>query len=148
MSDGVTTYEEELRTRGKLVYRNCGYSMLPLIRQDRDLIVIEPRPDGRCRKYDAVLYKHNEQYVLHRILKVLDHGYVICGDHNWKKDPIIYDEEVLGVLHSVVRDGIEIPADSVRYRIYVHLWCDFFPILAFLLRSFGMFRQIKRKLTG
>ena len=148
MSDRVTTYEEELRTQGKLVYRNHGSSMLPLIRQDRDLIIIQPRPAGRCRKYDAVLYKHNERYILHRILKVLDRGYEICGDHNWKKDPVIYDEEIIGILTAVVRDGKEVRADSFRYRIYAHLWCDFFPVRVLALRSAGVLRKIKRKLTG
>ena len=148
MSDRVTTYEEELKIQGKLVYHNHGCSMLPLIREDRDLIIIEPRPEDRCRKYDVVLYKRNDRYILHRILKVLEQGYVLCGDHNWKKDPIVYDEAILGVLTAVVRNGKEIRMDSFPYRIYVHLWSDLFPLRALVLRSAWMLRKIKRKLTG
>lgn len=148
MSEPVTSFEEELKNQGKLIWRNRGYSMLPLIRQDRDLILIEPSPASRCRKYDAVLYKRNDQYILHRILKVLDRGYVVCGDHNWKKDPVVFDEEILGVMTAVIRDGKELRADSLPYRCYVHLWCDCFPLRAVALWSGDKVRRIRKKLTG
>ena len=60
--------------------------MMPLIKQDRDLLIIEP-VHGRLKKYDVPLYKRdNGQYVLHRILKVREQGYVICGDNRWAKE--------------------------------------------------------------
>lgn len=148
MSEPVTSFEEELAVHGTLVYRNRGVSMMPMLRQDRDLMVIEARPVGRCRKYDVVLYKRNDQYILHRILKVLPEGYVICGDHNWQKDPVVKEEQILGRLASFVRDGREISVDSLPYRCYVHLWCDMFPIRALLLRTRAKMGQIKRRVTG
>lgn len=148
MSEPAISFEEELRRNGKLVYRNRGFSMMPMLRQDRDLMVIVPCPQGRCRKYDVVLYKRNGQYILHRILKVLPEGYVICGDHNWKKDPVVYDEQILGILVSFVRDGKEIPVDNVLYQCYVHLWCDVFPLRATALRVRAKLGRIKRRITG
>lgn len=53
---GSSTFEEEIQRTGRLVYTNVGCSMMPLIRQHRDLVVIE-KPQGRCRKYDVPLYK-------------------------------------------------------------------------------------------
>ena len=54
---------------------------MPLLREDRDVMIIE-RVTGRLKKYDVPLYKRpNGQYVLHRILKVRENDYVICGDH-------------------------------------------------------------------
>lgn len=35
------TFEEVLERDGKLVYTNKGVSMMPLLRQDQDLLVIE-----------------------------------------------------------------------------------------------------------
>ena len=66
----MSSFEEELDRRGVLVFTNKGRSMLPLLREDRDLMVIEKKGPERCKKYDAVLFKRGEKYVLHRILKV------------------------------------------------------------------------------
>ena len=52
--NNISTYEEELERHGKLVYPNVGFSMMPLLRQHRDLMVISRRPEGRLKKYDAV----------------------------------------------------------------------------------------------
>ena len=42
MSDNrKVTYEEVLDKHGKLVYRNVGTSMMPLLRQNRDLMIID-----------------------------------------------------------------------------------------------------------
>ena len=63
----TSTFEEELERNGILIYTNRGDSMMPLLRENRDLIHIR-RVNGRCRKYDVPLYKRDSgQYVLHRI---------------------------------------------------------------------------------
>ncbi len=138
-----STFEEEIQKHGKLVYTNVGDSMLPLIRQGRDVLVIS-KAEGRLKKYDVPLYRRDSgQYVLHRILKVRENDYVICGDNRWNKEFGITDRHIIGVLTSVIRNGKEISTDNKKYRIYVHLWCDFFCIRAFILRANHF---IKRKI--
>lgn len=128
-----STFEEEIRRKGKLVYTNVGDSMLPLIRQGRDLLIISA-VNGRLKKYDVPLYKRDSgQYVLHRILKVRADDYVICGDNRWQREYGITDRHIIGVLTGIVRDGKEISVTDKRYRLYVHLWCDFFYVRAFIL---------------
>jgi hypothetical protein len=126
-------FEEELQRHGVLVYKNVGYSMMPLIRQQRDLVEIVKKQPGRCRKYDVVLYRRNGKYILHRILKVLPDSYVIAGDHNYVLEHGVKDDQIIGVLKAVVRDGRRITSDDRRYRLYVHLWCDLYPIRAVIL---------------
>lgn len=139
------TFEEEIRQNGYLVYTNVGVSMMPLLRQNRDLMVIE-KQEGRCARYDAVLYKRkNGQYVLHRILKVRKEDYVICGDNCWRREYGITDEQILGVLTAVVRDGKKMPVTDRNYQRYVHLWCDFYYIRAVIFFMRDMLRAIKRK---
>ena len=129
-----TTFEDELIRKGRLVYTNVGDSMMPLIRQGKDLLVISPKPEGRLKKYDVPLYKRDSgQYVLHRILKVRKNDYVICGDNRWQREYGITDRHIIGVLTSIVRDGREIKITEWKYRVYVHLWCDFFWIRAVIL---------------
>ena len=146
MSESISSFENELMRYGKLVYRSRGQSMMPMLHEDRDLIIVAPRPDGRCRKYDVVLYKRQDQYILHRIMKVLPGGYETCGDHNWRKDAFVKEEQVLGVLTSFVHDGKEISSDSFLYRCYIHLWCDLFPVRVLLLKGKERLRKIKEKL--
>ena len=117
------TFEGLLKEKGYLIYTCSGFSMLPLLRQRRDIIEIRPKPAARCRKHDVVLYKRGEQYILHRVLKVLPEGYLIAGDHNTFVERDVTDEMILGVMVRVIRDGKSIRPTDWRYRLYVLLWC-------------------------
>lgn len=140
-----SSFEEILARDGKLVYSNVGDSMLPLIRQGRDLLMIVP-PAGRLKKYDIPLYKRDSgQYVLHRILAVRDKDYVICGDNRWSREYGITDSHIIGVLTAIIRDGKEIPMSDWRLRFYAHLWCDLFPLRAFILRGLHVLKRLRRR---
>lgn len=129
-----STFEQEIQKSGKLIYTNVGNSMMPFIRQGRDILIIS-KVNGRLKRYDVPLYKRDSgQYVLHRILKVRKDDYIICGDNHYVKEYGITDKNIIGVLTAVIRNGKEIPVTDCKYRIYVHLWCDFFPIRAGIIR--------------
>ena len=66
------TFEQILERDGKLVYKTRGISMLPLLRQDRDLVVIEKKNNEPLKRFDVALYKRGEKYVLHRVINVKD----------------------------------------------------------------------------
>ena len=141
-----SSFEEQLRKNGKLIYTNRGNSMMPLIKEGRDLLIIEP-VYGRLKKYDVPLYRRDSgQYVLHRILKVRAHDYVICGDNRYTKETGITDRHILGVLTGMIRNGKTVSVTDRKYRLYVHLWCDCFPVRALILRTRGLLlRLCKRK---
>lgn len=127
------TFEEQLEKDGVLIYTNVGDSMMPLLRQHKDIIIIK-KTTGRLKKYDVPLYKRpSGQYVLHRILKVRKNDYVICGDNRWKLEYGITDQNIIGVLTGFIRDGKEISVTDKKYLFYVHIWCDFYIIRAFIL---------------
>ena len=140
----MSSFEEILARDGRLVYTNVGDSMEPLIRQGRDLLVIERRR-GRLRKYDVPLYRRDSgQYVLHRVLRVREDDYVLCGDNRWSREYGVTDKQILGVLTAVIRDGTELAVTDRRYRLYVHLWCDLFPLRAFILKALYVLKRKKR----
>ena len=60
------------------------------------------------------------------------------------------DDQIIGVLTGVIRDGKQISVTDRGYRFYTHLWCDFFYIRVTILRIKSFFargiRFIKRKL--
>ena len=123
-----SSFEEILEKEGRLVYYNVGDSMLPLIRQGRDLVVIE-RTSGRLKKYDVPLFRRpNGTYVLHRIIRVRSEDYVVRGDNRWHKEAGVRDEQILGVLTSVIRDGKELSVRDPKYRFRVRIWRVFFPL--------------------
>ena len=140
------TFEELLEKDGYLVYTNVGFSMMPLLRQRRDIIEIHKKGTERCKKYDAVLYKRGDEYILHRVLKVRPHDYVICGDHNYWREYGITDDQILGVMTRVIRDGKSIYPTDWKYRLYVHLWCDFYHVRAAILLAKTLFRAAGRRL--
>ena len=131
----MISFEEELERSGKLVYTTVGVSMRPLIRQDKDISIIE-KPKGRLKKYDVALYKRpNGQYVLHRVVKVLEDGYVILGDNCCSKEFNIKDSQILGVLTSLNRGGKEIDFESFGYKLYVRLRYAHYPVRVIIFKT-------------
>ncbi|MCQ2209030.1 MAG: S24/S26 family peptidase [Paludibacteraceae bacterium] len=135
----VSSFEETLQVCGILIYENEGDSMLPLIRQGRDKVIIVPKPEGRLKKYDVPLYRRdNGKYVLHRVMRVRTNDYVICGDNRWRCETGIGDQHIIGVLSGVIRKGKTIKTTDNWYRWYVRLWC--WPFL--LRRAIFMVREM------
>ena len=148
------TFEEELRTSGRLVFTNKGVSMMPLLRQNRDIMMIEACESGELRPLDAVLFTRETEgkksYILHRILKKNPDGsYWIVGDNCFSGERV-EREQIIGRLTAVVRDGKTISVEDKKYLLYVHLWCDFYPLRFFILRSRRFLRRgvhfIKRRI--
>ena len=136
-----STFEDEIKRTGRIIYTNVGDSMMPLIKQGRDVLVISV-VNGRLKRYDIPLYKRDSgQYVLHRILKVRKNDYVICGDNRCNKEYGFTDRHIIGVLSGIIRDGREIPVTDIKCRIYAHLWCDLFPVRVLIIRIRQIFKR-------
>ena len=128
--DEKRTFEQALAERGSFVAPASGVSMQPLIRPGRDLVEITRKGAARCRKHDVVLYRRGERYVLHRVVQVRDHDYVIAGDHQTVKEYGVTDADIVGVLSAVIRDGKRLSVTDRAYRRYVRLWCGLYPVRA------------------
>lgn len=140
----MTKFENEIQRNGYIVYTNVGDSMMPLIQQGRDLMVIR-KITAPLKKYDAVLFKRpNGAYVLHRIVKVVGMGqYRIAGD-NRSFSELVPEEWIIGILTEVIRDGKHISAESEEYKAYLKK----LPMRRFrlILRRYGnaIIRKIKK----
>ena len=143
-----SSFEQELKKHGKLIYPNVGTSMMPLLRERRDLMVISRRPEGRLRKHDAVLYKRGGKYILHRIVKVRKDSYDIRGDHQWRHERGVKDAQIIGVLSAVVRDGQEIPVTDRKYSRYASLRYGLYPFHVSILFFRDLLGRTKRKLAS
>lgn len=152
----MKTFEEILDETGTLVYTNVGTSMMPLLRQRRDLLIIGRKPEGRLKLWDVPLFKRdNGKYIMHRVLWVRKHDYLICGDNQWRIERGITDRHIIGVLEAVNRDGNlmvvraseQHPKVSLKYRIYEFVWGVTYPIRALWLIGCQGMRKIFQKNT-
>ena len=93
--------ENKLNTDGFIVSDIKGVSMLPLLKQERDRVIITKlsRP---LKKYDVVLYKTKSDYVLHRIIDINENKLLIRGD-NCINTESINTSDVLGILTAYYR---------------------------------------------
>ena len=145
----TATYEEILAQEGKLVYSNVGVSMLPLLRQGRDLFIVEKRGPDRLKAGDVVLYRRPpDQYVLHRIIQVREKDYVILGDNCVNREYGITDGDILGVMTGFVRDGKQHAVTEKGYRLYTWLCLHGAGLRIFLKRAMWRVKGILRKILG
>ena len=146
-----TNIEEQLAETGKIVWRCRGVSMKPLLRPDKDLVVIESA--GRMlKKYDVALYRNtrrrddlahredglqpesgsdretdarrddaNRVYVLHRVIDVEGEQYIILGDNCVSLEYIPRDD-IIGKMTARIRDGKEQKLEGPGHSLYMNLW--------------------------
>ena len=110
------TIEEVLLTHGKYVGPTVGISMLPMLKNRRDTIVVLPKTE-RLKRLDVALYKRGDAYVLHRVLQPIDGGYLIRGD-NCYTDERISEDAVIGVLTEFFRKGKHYFCTDEKYVRY------------------------------
>ena len=125
----MNTFEEVLAKDGKLVYKTKGCSMLPLLRQDKDLVIIET-PSSRLKALDVALYKRGSNYILHRVIRVEDGYYLIRGDNTYMPESVP-DTAVIGILTGFQRNGKEVSVSNRLYRLYSRIWNILYPLRFF-----------------
>lgn len=146
MNDNSPTIKETIEKHGFYACTPHGYSMWPLLRSTKNPVFIV-KPDKRLKKYDVALYiRRDNTHVLHRVLKVCDDSYIMCGDNQWVKETV-YDDQVIGVMQSFyTRKGKLVECEKSRkYKIYVRLWCCSLFLRKLALKSFNF---VNVKLTN
>lgn len=130
---------------GVYISTTSGVSMMPMLRDRRDTIVVSAVSE-RLKKYDVALYRRGEEYVLHRVVKVLPDSYVICGDNCVNLEYGIKDEDVIGKLSIFYRGKKLISTDKNKfYRIYSVMICATHPVRVLFSRTKSeVFRACKK----
>lgn len=144
------TYEEYLEKNGEMTYTNVGVSMMPLLKQHRDLFTVERKGERRCKKGDVVLYRRvPNKYVLHRIIEVRPNDYVILGDNCVRREYGITDNDIIGVMTAYVRNGKKHSTKDTSYRLYSAYIIHAMPVRVFMKRIYFKFRSMaKRSVYG
>lgn len=119
--------EDILRFEGTLIHHVKGVSMEPLLKMNRDLLVVERcNPSNNetrpVKLHDVVLFKRkNGQYVLHRVTEIKEDHYLITGD-NCMLPEKVFPEQILGVMTHFTRKGVNHSVTEPGYLRYVKIW--------------------------
>lgn len=140
----MSTFEDLLARDGRLVYKTRGMSMEPMLRQNRDIVVINV-PFSRLRKYDVALYRCGNRYVLHRVIKVGENEYLIRGDNTYVLETVP-DSAVIGVLTAFRRKGKQHKVTEKGYRLYARVWNALYPLRLCRFRIIRLMKAVARRL--
>lgn len=135
--------EEALNTYGVLMHHIRGVSMMPMLRQDKDVVKIIPF-FGKLEVNDVPLYKRKDgSYVLHRAIKIEKDYCITLGDNCIRKEKVPYSS-IIGVMDGFFRGDVYVSNDCPEYLDYVKKRRAKYPlrVLRYIPVSIG--RKIKR----
>ena len=144
MEESKMTIEQVLQTRGTYVGPTMGVSMLPMLKTGRDTIVVQKKTD-RLQPLDVALYKRGNDYVLHRVISVVDDGYIIRGD-NCYNDENVPEETVIGVLTEFFQANKHVNCTDENYLAYARKRVKNYKRRRFFIKIRAFGGKILRKL--
>lgn len=120
--DALMPLIRESLAAGKTVrFRPRGISMLPMLRQGIDSVILSPVPQ-KLGKYDLPLYQRdNGKYILHRIVKARD-TYTCVGDNQFELETGLRHDQMIAVVTAFTRGSREIPVTDICYQLYCRIW--------------------------
>lgn len=138
--------EDVLRLNGKYIGPTVGVSMLPLLKNRRDTVVVQAKTE-RLKPLDVALYKRGDAYVLHRVIAVKEGGYIIRGD-NCYSDENIPEDWVIGVLTEFFRKGKHIFCTDEKYIKYAQNRVKTYKIRRFFVMIKCKAKAVVKKILG
>lgn len=119
LSDLWPVMEEQINAGKTVRFAPKGVSMLPMLRQDTDTVLIKS-PPKKLKKYDLPLYRReNGQFILHRVVKVnRDGSYTMCGDNQVYRESGITDDNILAIAVGFYRGGEYVSCSDKKYLKY------------------------------
>lgn len=121
MKDLVPLFRERLSAGQTVRFSPRGISMLPMLRQGIDDVVLSPLP-AKLKKYDLPLYQRDDgHFVLHRIVRVGE-TYTCIGDNQFELEPGLRHDQMIAVVTAFYRDGKYHSVTEPGYRIYCRVW--------------------------
>ncbi len=121
MKDLVPLFRERLSAGQTVRFSPRGISMLPMLRQGIDDVVLSPLP-AKLKKYDLPLYQRDDgHFVLHRVVRVGE-TYTCIGDNQFELEPGLRHDQMIAVVTAFYRDGKYHSVSELGYRIYCRVW--------------------------
>lgn len=117
-----------------------GISMLPMLRQGIDSVVLCPIT-GRLKKYDLPLYQRDDgKYILHRVVRAGD-TYTCIGDNQFVLEHGLRHDQMIAIVSGFYRDKKYYSVSDWRYQLYCRFWHYSRPVRHFWRRGVNYIRR-------
>ena len=128
--------ESELAEGRPVRFRLKGNSMFPLLRNGKDVVVLEKCPAESLQPMDVVLFRYRGKHVLHRIIRREGERLLIQGDGSIVAKEECKVDDVVGKVVQICRSsGKVLSVDSWQWRIPSRLWRGLGFLRTWLLRG-------------
>ena len=120
----MNNIERSINELGYAVAPIAGTSMMPLLKEGRDRVELEPCSQERLKKGDVVLYKKNDgTLVLHRIIKTENREFfTVLGDHQFNNAERVNKNQIIAVACGFFIKGRYVNEKTRWYRLYKKIW--------------------------
>ncbi len=124
LADAIDAIEEVLASGGEFRMFPRGTSMLPLMVQTRDSVVLKRNFEKGAKKHDIAFYRRKSgQFVLHRVMKICKDGtFTMCGDNQTVLETGIEKEQIIAYVSDIYRKDKHFKPNSFLYSFYVFFW--------------------------
>ena len=125
LCDTIDVIEEVLASGGEFKLYPKGKSMLPLIVEGEDSVVLS-KHTGALKRHDIAFYRRkNGQFVLHRVVKrESDGSYVFCGDNQTVLERGIEESQIIGIMTALYKKEEPFSMTSFSHKLYLLIWCS------------------------
>ena len=114
-------YKSELLKKGVIAFVPRGESMWPMLKNRKQSVIVKVKTE-RLKPFDVALYQRQSGVnVLHRVIKVTEDGYVMCGDSQTTPEKV-EESAVYGVMEGFYRGKTYISAIDGAYCATVQKW--------------------------
>ena len=126
LDEAIDVIEEVLTSGGEFKMYPRGISMLPLIKQGVDAVVLAKSTEASLQKHDIAFYKRdNGQFVLHRVMSLENDGtYTMCGDNQLSLERGIREDQIIAKVTKLYKKEKLLRFDGIRYKFYLATWCS------------------------
>lgn len=115
---------EEMLAEGRSVQiRIKGHSMRPLLREGKDLVLLQRCDASELQPGHIVLFRCGSRHILHRIQRRDGERFTLAGDGNHRIREHCTPSDIVGCAVRVIRpSGRSVRCDSLRWRLQSRLW--------------------------
>ena len=145
MSQNVSDMKTQLEKDGIIAFVPGGVSMWPTLKDKGQSVVVQKKTE-RLQKMDVALFlRADGSYVLHRVMAVLDDGYVMLGDSQINPEKVSEDQ-VIGKMTGFYRGKKYVDVNSSEYVEEIKKWFANGNRRKRILKRFYFKNAVKRRL--
>ena len=135
----VPLMKEQMDNNGKVRFTPKGNSMLPLLRNNMDVVTMST-PELPLAKYSIAFYQRkNGQYIMPRIYKIRGEDYYMVGDAQQVIEGPLKREQIFAVVIKVKRKEKWIEPGDFWWKFFEKVWIRVVPMRELITRIYSFF---------